>query len=119
MSESLYREIGGRDAVEVVVEDFYDRVLADDRLRPYFEGMDVTELRAHQVQFIGAVAGGPMDYDGANMREAHAHLEIGEADFEAVAAHLEAALRGNGVDGANVDAIMAEVAALEDLVLDR
>lgn len=119
MSESLYREIGGRDAVEAVVEDFYDRVLTDDRLRPYFEGMDVAELRAHQVQFIGAVTGGPMDYDGANMREAHAHLEIDEADFETVGAHLEAALRRNGVDEANVDAIMAEVAALEDPVLDR
>ncbi|WP_255170030.1 group I truncated hemoglobin [Natrononativus amylolyticus] len=119
MAHVVYHEIGGREAVEAVVADFYDRVLADEQLQPYFEGMDMTELRAHQVQFISAVTGGPVEYTGSGMREAHAHLNIEEADFDAVGAHLEAALRENGVDEANVDAIMSEVVALKDPVLNR
>ncbi|SFF88347.1 hemoglobin [Halopelagius inordinatus] len=117
MSESVYHQIGGREAVEAVVNDFYDRVLSDDRLEVYFEGMDMQELRAHQVQFISAVAGGPVDYSGANMREAHDHLGVTEEHFAVVADYLERALRENGVGDDNVDAIMSEVAALKDPII--
>lgn len=119
MSQSVYQEIGGHDAVEAVVTDFYDHVLSDERLVPYFEGMDMQELRAHQIQFISAVAGGPVEYTGTDMREAHDHLDIDEPDFDAVGEHLENALRTNGVDDDNVKAIMAEVVALKDPILGR
>ena len=119
MSQTVYNEIGGREAVEAVVDDFYDRVLADDQLVHFFDGQDMAELRAHQVQFISAVAGGPVDYTGDDMREAHEQLDISESDFAAVAGHLEAALRANGVDDDNVEAILSEVAALKAPVLGR
>lgn len=32
MPDSIYADIGGREAVEAVVDDFYDRVLADEQL---------------------------------------------------------------------------------------
>ncbi|MFC4550432.1 MULTISPECIES: group I truncated hemoglobin [Halorussus] len=119
MPQTIYQEIGGQEAVEAVVDDFYDRVLADEQLIEYFEGMDMEALRAHQVQFISSVAGGPVEYSGTDMREAHAHLDITEPDFDAVAEHLEAALRNNGVGDDNVEAIMAEVAALKAPILNR
>lgn len=119
MSQSLYQEIGGQDAVEAVVDEFYDRVLDDDRLVEFFEDQDMTELRAHQVQFISAVTGGPVEYSGQDMREAHAHLDISEAEFDAVASHLEHALRTHGVDDENVEAIMSDVASLKAPVLGR
>jgi hemoglobin len=118
MSDSLYQEIGGREAVERVVDDFYERVLADDRLAEYFEGTDMADLRAHQVQFISAVAGGPVEYSGAEMREAHADLDIGQREFDLVAAYLERALRANGVGDERVDAILSEVRGLEDPILN-
>ncbi|GAB6862409.1 group 1 truncated hemoglobin [Haloplanus litoreus] len=119
MAQTIYRDIGGREAVEAVVSDFYDDVLADDQLAPYFDGMDMEELRAHQVQFISAVAGGPAEYTGADMREAHDHLDLNAEDFAAVGRHLRSALERNGVTEENVDAIMAEVVALEDPILGR
>lgn len=119
MSQTIYREIGGHETVEAVVDEFYDRVLSDEQLVEFFEGMNMEELQAHQIQFISSVAGGPVDYSGDDMREAHAHLAITEADFDAVATYLECALRSNGVDDDNVEAIMAEVAALKPPVLNR
>ena len=119
MSESIYAAIGGKEAVEAVVDDFYDRVLSDESLIGFFEGMDMVELRAHQVQFISSVAGGPVEYSGADMREAHAHLDIGEGDFDHVATYLEAALRENGVDDGHVDAILSEVEELRAPILGR
>ncbi|SEO83698.1 hemoglobin [Halogranum amylolyticum] len=119
MAQTVYNEIGGQAAVEAVVDDFYDRVLSDDDLVGYFEPYDMTELRAHQIQFISAVAGGPVDYSGRDMREAHDHLDIAEEDFDAVATYLEEALRTNGVGEENVEAIMSEVAALKAPVLGQ
>lgn len=118
-SQSVYGEIGGREAVDAVVSDFYDRVLDDDQLVGFFEGMDMAELHAHQVQFISAVAGGPVSYTGAEMRESHTHLDIDQDDFDAVAEYLAVALRENGVSDENVEAIMTEVATFEDPILDR
>jgi hypothetical protein len=52
-AQSLYARIGGREAVEAVVSDFYDRVLADDSVAHYFDDIDMVEQRrpsgqAHQ-----------------------------------------------------------------------
>jgi len=119
MSQTIYQAIGGRDAVEAVVDDFYERVLDDDQLTPYFEDTDMEDLRAHQVQFISAVAGGPVEYTGDDMREAHAHLDVEEADFDLVGRYLQETLSENGVPEEHVETIMAEVAALKTPVLNR
>jgi len=119
MSQTIYQDIGGRDAVRAVVDDFYERVLDDDQLTPYFEETDMEGLRTHQIQFISAVAGGPVEYTGDDMREAHGHLGVEEADFDLIGRYLQAALEKNGVDEEHVEAIMAEVAALKPPVLGR
>ncbi|MFC7165535.1 group I truncated hemoglobin [Halospeciosus flavus] len=115
--QSLYAEIGGREAVEAVVSDFYDRMFADESLTPYFEDTDEDELFAHQVQFISAVAGGPVEYDGTDMEEAHDHLGITHEAFDKTAENLEAALRENGVSEENREAILSKVEALREPVV--
>jgi len=92
-SQSIYATIGGQEAVEAVVSDFYDRVFDDPVLEPYFEGVDREALYAHQVQFISAVAGGPVSYDGADMRAAHEGMGVTEEAFGRVATYLAEALR--------------------------
>ena len=117
--QTVYDEIGGREAINAVVSDFYDRVLDDEQLVEFFEGFDMAELHAHQIQFISSVAGGPVSYTGREMRDAHAPLDIEKEDFDAVATHLVIALRENGVRDENIEAILTEVAALEDPILGR
>lgn len=118
-TQSIYAEIGGREAVEAVVSDFYDRVFDDPILEPYFEGVDREALYAHQVQFVSAVAGGPVSYEGADMRTAHEGMGITEEAFGRVATHLAEALRENGVDEGNTEAILDEVGALEPDVVEQ
>lgn len=65
------------------------------------------------------VAGGPEEYDGDDMRAAHAHLPTTEAEFGAVAEHLDAVLREAGVADADREVVTTEVAGLEDAVLNR
>jgi hemoglobin len=117
-SQSIFERIGGRDAVGAVVSDFYDRVLDDPVLEPYFETTDMDQLRSHQTQFISAVAGGPVDYDGDDMQTAHAGMGITEEAFANVATHLEAALRANGVPDDDIEAILTAVAAMKDDIVE-
>lgn len=116
---TLYERLGGRDAIEAVVDEFYDRVLTDPQLASYFSDVDMDQQRTHQTAFISAVAGGPAEYDGDDMREAHDHLDLSAADFASVAGHLDDALAACGVDDEDREAVMAEVASLESAVLDK
>ncbi|KAB1186626.1 MULTISPECIES: group 1 truncated hemoglobin [Haloferax] len=116
-NKTLYERLGGKEAISAVVDEFYDRMLADDELAPYFEDTDMQKQRAHQVQFISAVAGGPVDYTGADMREAHEHLELSHDDFAATATHLKDALEEFDVEENEIDEVLDAVASLEDEIV--
>jgi hemoglobin len=115
--ETLYDRLGGQDAVDAVVDEFYDRVLADEDLEPYFDGVDMEGLRDHQKEFVAYVTGGLDDYDGPNMADAHAHLGVTPEAFGRVAEHLDASLAECGVADDDRAEVMATVADLEDDVV--
>ncbi len=94
---SIYDSIGGAAAVRAAVDDFYDRVLADPELAPFFDGTDLQRLKAHQRSFIAAAIGGPEIFAGRDMASAHAGLGVTHAQFDAVVAHLVDTLTGLGV----------------------
>jgi hemoglobin len=94
---SIYDSIGGAAAVRAAVDDFYDRVLADPGLAPFFAGTDLQRLKAHQRSFIAAAVGGAEIFAGRDMASAHAGLGIADAQFDAVVAHLVGTLTGLGV----------------------
>jgi hemoglobin len=118
-TDALYDRLGRRDGIAAVVETFYDRVLADDRLNGHFAGVDTDDLRAHQTAFLAAVTGGPGSYDGREMRAAHADLDLDRADFAAVAGHLDAALAAHDVSEDDRAAVLEEVQSLETAILNR
>lgn len=117
--DTLYHRLGGEEQISNIVDDFYERVLADESVAGFFEDVDMAAQRAHQTQFLSAVAGGPVEYDGGDIREAHEGLGLEPEHFAAIATHLETALREFDVPEESVESIMSEVAALEDDVLRR
>jgi hemoglobin len=112
--QTLYERLGGEGTISKVVDAFYERVLADERLAPLFEDTDMNSLRAHQTQFLSSVTGGPGEYTGADMQTAHRHLGIEREQFALVAAHLRESLEAFDVPEEDVDDVMAAVADLED-----
>ncbi|MBK7993452.1 MAG: group 1 truncated hemoglobin [Blastocatellia bacterium] len=71
---SIYEQIGGKDAVNVAVENFYRKVLTDERICHFFDDIDMDKQMAKQAGFLTMVLGGPNEYTGKSMREGHAHL---------------------------------------------
>jgi hemoglobin len=102
---SIYDVLGRERGVTEAVNRFYERVLDDPQLVHYFDGVDMNRLRWHQAKLLTAVTGGPDEYEGRDLKEAHRHLGISEDDFDRVVEHLVAVLHDGGVDDATIGQI--------------
>jgi hemoglobin len=110
--QSHYQRIGGAAAVKAAVDLFYDRVLTDLDLVGYFEKVDMVEQRRHLVLMLTVVLGGPNNYTGRGLAEAHQPLNIPLEHYAKVGEHLTAILTELGVPGdilAHVRGVLAEV----------
>ena len=110
---TIYDQIGGSEAVAAAVEEFYRRVLDDAQLAPFFDGLDLAKLKAHQQAFIAAAIGGPDAYEGREMREAHDGLDISDRDFDRVVGHLVATLTSLNVPPETIGAIGDKLSPLK------
>lgn len=113
MSENLYEQIGGEAAVNAAVDVFYRKVLSDDRINQFFEGVDMEKQAAKQKAFLTMAFGGPHNYTGKDMREGHAHLVkngLNDTHFDAVMENLGATLKELNVP----DDLIAQAAAIAE-----
>lgn len=111
---SIYERVGGHDALEAVVEELYARVLADETLRPFFLGTNMTRMKGRQVEFFSAALGGPDLYVGVSMKHIHRGRGITRGHFDLVAGHLTDALTATGVPADLRDQIITVVSSLAD-----
>jgi len=110
---SLFTEIGGEPAVNAAVDIFYRKVLQDDRIKHFFEGVDMTKQAAKQKAFLTMAFGGPHNYTGEDMRKGHAHLVakgLNDSHFDAVVENLANTLTELNVPGH----LIAQVAAVAE-----
>jgi hemoglobin len=116
----MYATLGGRRVFEAAVEDFYRRVVDDEALQRYFDGIDLKRLKAHQQSFLAMALGGPRAYVGRTMAAAHGGLAITDEAFDRVLDHLVGTLHGLGVDSALIRRSVSSLLALRhDIVRAR
>jgi hemoglobin len=95
--QTAYARLGGSEPIRQVVQAFYERVLADPNLAHYFVGVDMPTQRRHFALLVGQLLGGPSEYQGRELGEAHRGLHITDEDYDRVVAHLVATLNQAGV----------------------
>ncbi|MFE6966190.1 MULTISPECIES: group 1 truncated hemoglobin [unclassified Agromyces] len=115
---SDYAAVGGAPAITAVVNRFYELVLGDDDLVRYFDGIEMVRLKRHQVALVSHVMGGPVVYEGRDVRTAHAGMGISADDFAAVAGHLVTALTEAGVPAEIIDRTVSAVAATQPDIVE-
>lgn len=86
--KSLYERLGGKPAIQAVVDDFVANVAADARINRYFASANIARLKAQLVDQICEAAGGPCRYTGQNMRDAHRGMGVSSAAFDALVEDL-------------------------------
>ncbi|MFT5469209.1 MAG: hemoglobin [Verrucomicrobiales bacterium] len=117
--DSIFHRIGGQAAIDATVDLFYSKVLADDRVKHFFEDVNMKRQHNRQKSFIAAALGSPIPYEGKNMRAAHQQLDLTEEHFGAIAEHLQASLKELGVEKKVIAEVLAVVATTKDDVLNR
>lgn len=110
--KSLYDRLGGEEGIAMIVDDFVNRALADPRVNWERKGIraggvlgigdksiewqpsaqNVEQLKKHLGQFIALSTGGPAQYQGKDMRQAHERMQITNAEFDAAVGDLKASL---------------------------
>ena len=115
---TLYEKIGGEAAVDAAVDLFYQKVLADERIKHFFEGVDMEKQHRMQKGFLTFAFGGPNNYNGRNMAAAHRKLVeekgLDDSHYDAVMEDLGATLVELGVPGD----LIAEAAGIAESVRD-
>ena len=119
---SLFEQIGGEAAVDAAVDVFYRHVLSDDRISHFFDDVDMDAQRAKQKAFLTMAFGGPNNYSGRDMREAHAALVergLDDSHFDAVAENLIKALEELNVPEDLAGQVLGIAASTREDVLGR
>jgi hemoglobin len=93
------------------VDDFYDRLLDDEDLGPFFADADTERLRRTQTDFLCEAAGGPETYDAEPVREAHLHVPFTPAHIERALELLEESLDQFDVPDDDASAVVEAIAA--------
>ena len=109
----LFERLGGAPAVDAAVDLFYGKVLADARLAPFFEGVDMRRQAGRQEAFLTMLMGGPSAYRGDGLALSHRRLVadgLNDAHFDAVVKHLADTLRDLG----SAETDIAEAGALAE-----
>ena len=119
---TLFEQLGGKDAVEAAVDNFYRRVLTDDRVSSFFDDVDMDRQRAKQKAFLTMAFGGPNNYSGKDMRTAHARLVtkgLNDSHVDAIIELLGATLRDMGVAESLIQQVAAIAESTRNNVLNR
>jgi len=92
---SLYKRLGGYDAIAAVSDDFIGRMAADKQLARFLVGLSDNSkghLRQLVVDQLCQATGGPCLYIGRDMKTAHKGLAITGNDWDLAVKYLTESL---------------------------
>ncbi len=117
-NKNIYQRIGRKPAVETVIADFLQRVLADAKINGYFlnSSLGAQRLGTCLVRQVCGATGGPCIYgEGVeaelsgtpckDMLTAHKDMGVSTNDFNDLVGHMADALTAAQVDSADIMAI--------------
>lgn len=117
--DSLYQKLGGKAAIDAVVDAFYVKVLADKRVNDFFADVSMDKQRRKQKEFLSFAFGGPLPWTGKDMRKAHEGMGLTEEHFNAIAENLVGTLKDFKVKQELIDQVVAIALTTKDDVLGR
>ena len=113
---TLYKRLGGREGISIVVADFVTTMSGDSRVNARFKDMkgpDIEKLKSNLSDHICDATGGPCSYLGRDMKTAHTGMKITEAEWNATVEALVKALDKNNVPAGAKTALLAALAPMK------
>jgi len=117
---SLYERLGGVYSISAVVEHFSDQLVEKQTIRKntFIDSWNkekaasrLAGLKFLRTLWVCAVAGGPFEYTGQELRDAHFEFHIAPEEFDDVAAVLAGSLDHFKVPQKEKDEVLGAFAA--------
>lgn len=94
MSQSLYERLGKtagiRTLVETIAKNHLENPIICKRYEPLLDNEEhMEEVLGHFVSFLEMGTGGPQNYSGMSMKDAHKGMNISGEEYMAVLADIE------------------------------
>jgi hemoglobin len=126
---TLFDRLGGEASIRKVVDDFVRRAAADPAVNFTRKGHanewkatphNLERLKQRLVEFVATTSGGPArhQYHGKDMVSAHKGMGISNAEFDALTAHLAAALDANKVSRREREELLNAVASTRGAIVE-
>jgi hemoglobin len=96
-NDQLYKAFGEKAGLVTLMDDFMVRLLADPRTGPHFKPSNQQRVKEQLVDQLCQLSGGPCVYKGADMKSAHANLDIKKSDFNALVEVLQQSMDAQGI----------------------
>lgn len=117
-SETLYDRAGGEAGITKLVGIFYQRVLADPELSPFFAHIPMAKLHRMQVEFFSSALNGPLQYSGRPLAHVHQGYGITKAHLRRFTEHLLATLQTLNLSRQDIQSIYTRIALEADEITD-
>jgi hemoglobin len=120
--DSLYKRMGGYDALAAVSDDFLGRLATDPKESRFFIGLSTdskARVRQHVVDFLCKATGGPCAYTGRDMTTVHTGLGITEEDWTITVKALGETLNKFKVPAREQQEVVAAIASLKSQIVGR
>ena len=119
---SLYKRLGGYDAIAAVCDDFIGRLATDKQIAPFLAGHSqdsLKKLRQNVVDLVCSATGGPCYYVGRDMKTAHAGMGVTETQWDSAVADLVASLDKFKVPQAEKDELLGAVSSFKKDIVEK
>ena len=119
---TLYKRLGGYDAVAAVTDDFLGRLAGDPQFARFFAGHStdsMKKLRQHVVDLLCASTGGPCVYTGRDMKTSHAGLGITGGEWDVSIRHLNGTFDKFSVPAREREEVLTALTPLRKDIVDK
>ena len=120
--DSLLQKLGGQPAVDRICDALYARVLLDDELASFFEGMDMNDLLARQQRFMACLLDDSELVRLSRLAQVHQPLVekrgLNHRHFDAMKSLLDETLAEAGIDVTLRNLVLNRFETTREAVLD-
>ena len=108
----LYAALGEKAGIDRLAGDFVARLLRHPRIGTHFKDAQPGPLQQSLAEQFCALSGGPCTYQGADMLDVHADMDIDKGDFNALVEVLQRAMDAQGIAFSQQNRLLALLAPM-------
>ena len=116
----LYAALGEKPGIDRLAGDLVARLLRHPRIGAHFQEAKPEALQQSLAEQFCALSGGPCTYQGADMLDVHADMDIDKGDFNALVEVLQRAMDAQGIAFSQQNRLLALLAPMHrDIITVR